>query len=66
MQQADGIKRHVLRFFVLLSMAHPSAHVIIIESQSVIPSITSYLYGLSALVWQADEALESDPQAASR
>jgi len=50
----------------MLSMAHPSAHVIIIESQSVIPSITSYLYGLSALVWQDDEALESDPRAASR
>ncbi|OAX42279.1 hypothetical protein K503DRAFT_766926 [Rhizopogon vinicolor AM-OR11-026] len=64
--EADGIKQHILRFFGLLSMAHPSAHVIIIESQSVIPSITSYLYDLTALVWQGDEALESDPPAASR
>jgi hypothetical protein len=64
--QADEIKRYILRFFALLSVADPSAHVIIVESQSVIPSITSYLYGLSAIVWQGAEELESDPKAASR
>ncbi|KAG1734759.1 uncharacterized protein EDB91DRAFT_586936 [Suillus paluster] len=65
-RQADGIKRHILTFFGMLSGAHPGAHTIIIESQSVVPSIISYLYGLAAPVWQGDEALESDPQAASR
>jgi hypothetical protein len=50
----------------MLSEAHPNAHTIIIESQSVIPSIVVYLYGLSAPVWQGDEAMESDPQVASR
>ncbi|KAG2345667.1 hypothetical protein BDR05DRAFT_930330 [Suillus weaverae] len=64
--EADGIKRHILTFFAMLSEAHPTAHTIIIESQSVIPSIIVYLYGLSAPVWQGDEAMESDPQAASR
>ncbi|KAG2146479.1 uncharacterized protein EDB93DRAFT_477741 [Suillus bovinus] len=64
--EADGIKRHILTFFAMLSEAHPTAHTIIIESQSVIPSIIVYLYGLSAPVWQGDEAMESDPQAVSR
>ncbi|KAG0706096.1 hypothetical protein DFH29DRAFT_1025860 [Suillus ampliporus] len=64
--EADGINRHILTFFGMLSGAHPNAHTIIIDSQSVIPSIISYLYALSAPVWQGDEALESDPQAASR
>lgn len=64
--EADGIKRHILTFFAMLSEAHPNAHTIIIESQSVIPSIIVYLYGLSAPVWQGDEAMESDPQIASR
>ncbi|KAG2150466.1 hypothetical protein DEU56DRAFT_977750 [Suillus clintonianus] len=64
--EADGIKRHILTFFAMLSEAHPTAHAIIIESQSVIPSIIVYLYELSVPVWQGDEALESDPQAASR
>jgi hypothetical protein len=50
----------------LLSMAHSSAHVILVESPSVIPSITSYLHGLTVLVWQDDEVLESDPETASR
>ena len=65
-RQADEIKRYILTFFALLSVSNPSAHVIIVKSQSVIPSITSYLYGLSAMVWQGAEALESDPKAASR
>lgn len=65
-RQADEIKRHILKFFALLSMAHPSAHVILVESPSVIPSITSYLHGLTALVWQGDDGLESDPETASR
>ncbi|KAG1737622.1 hypothetical protein EDB19DRAFT_1716897 [Suillus lakei] len=64
--EADGIKRHILTFFAMLSEAHPTAHAIIIESQSVIPSIIVYLYELSAPVWQGDEAMESDSQAASR
>ncbi|KAG1815958.1 uncharacterized protein BJ212DRAFT_203897 [Suillus subaureus] len=64
--EADGIKRHILTFFAMLSEAHPTAHTIIIESQSVIPSIIVYLYGLSAPMWQGDEAMEFDPQAASR
>lgn len=64
--EADGIKRYILTFFAMLSEAHPTAHTIIIESQSVIPSIIVYLYALSAPVWQGDEAMESDPQAASR
>jgi hypothetical protein len=65
-RQADEIKRHILKFFGLLSMAHSSAHVILVESPSVIPSITSYLHGLTVLVWQDDEVLESDPETASR
>ncbi|KIK97358.1 hypothetical protein PAXRUDRAFT_824987 [Paxillus rubicundulus Ve08.2h10] len=64
--EADELKSHIIMFFGMLSTAHPNAYTLLVESQELIPSMVFYLYHLVTRIWNEDEVLSNDPQAASR
>ncbi|KIJ18623.1 hypothetical protein PAXINDRAFT_110123 [Paxillus involutus ATCC 200175] len=64
--EADELKRHIIMFFGMLSNAHPNAYTLLVESQELIPSMVFYLYHLVTPIWDENEVLSNDPQAASR
>lgn len=61
--EADKLKAWIVLFFGMLSVAHPDAFAIVVESQTLIPSIILRLCQLADRVWEMEE---DDAQAISR
>ncbi|KAH7925536.1 hypothetical protein BV22DRAFT_1104899 [Leucogyrophana mollusca] len=62
---ADSMKTFILAFFAMLSVSHPDALTILVESQAVIPSLVLYLTHLSMILWEDDQMLMASPSTAS-
>lgn len=61
--EADKLKAWIVLFFGTLSVAHPDAFAILVESQSLIPSVVLRLCHLADRVWEMEE---DDARAISR
>ncbi|KAI6169382.1 hypothetical protein EDD17DRAFT_1518359 [Pisolithus thermaeus] len=53
--EADKLKAWIVLFFGTLSVAHPDAFAILVESQTLIPSVVLRLCHLADRVWEMEE-----------
>jgi hypothetical protein len=45
----------ILHFIAMLSVAHEDARTILLQSQSLVPSIIVYLTSLASVLWEESE-----------
>ncbi|KAI0930684.1 hypothetical protein AcV5_007334 [Taiwanofungus camphoratus] len=60
-QEADALRETTLAFVASLSIAHQDALTILVQSQTLIPSIVVYLSNLTTPIWEEDELFMESP-----
>lgn len=59
----EAYKIHILVYFTQLSISHPDAHVVLITSYVLIPSLILYISHLTTPLWEDDGTLASSSSA---